>query len=726
MSAATVTPLGPVTLLLKRADLIFTGGLFLTVLLLIVPVPPAMLDVFLALNIGLSLLVLLAIIYVKDPPEFSSFPTLLLALTLFRLALNISSTRQVLVHGYAGQVIDAFGHFVIQGNYIVGAVVFLILVVINFVVITKGAGRIAEVSARFTLDALPGKQMAIDAELNAGIIDEVTATARRLKVQKEADFYGAMDGASKFVRGDAIAGIIITLVNVVGGFAIGVLQMGLSLGEALQKFTLLSIGDGLVSQIPALILSVGAGILVTRASANTNLGTQLAGQLFRYPRAMKIAAAMMLVFGLMPGMPLLPFLMLGSIALYFAKILQDQETASGHPLGDEPAAARSGPQAKAAGGKGETLGTPAATVPGAAEDVRKLIEIDVFAIEIGYGLLPLADTKKGGELLARVTGVRKALAREKGIVVPPVSVRDNLELEPNDYRFLLRGKPVARGQLMPGRLLAMNVSGSKVRLKGVPTREPVFNLEATWIDDSEKETAEINGYTIVDPASVLITHLSETLKVSAHHLLGRQEVQLLVDHLKQTQPALVAELLPDLVNLGIIQRVLQNLLRENVAILNQPLILEGIADFAALSKNPDDLSELVRRRLGLYFVPEYECRPGVVRAVTVDPRLEQWLAGKIHRSPTDVGLALDPTTTRHLLEEITRRTADLTQAGQPAVMVVSTEIRLPLKRFFESSFPRLVVLAYQELPTATEIENAGIVAFPAHLNRAELPLKAAA
>jgi flagellar biosynthesis protein FlhA len=355
-----------------------------------------------------------------------------------------------------------------------------------------------------------------------------------------------------------------------------------------------------------------------------------------------------------------------------------------------------------------------------------LIEVDVFAIEIGYGLLGLADPKHGGELLARVTGVRKTLAREKGIVVPPVSVRDNLELEPNDYRFLLRGKPIARGQLMPDRWLAMNVAGSKVRLKGVPTREPVFNLEATWIDEAEKKTAELNGFTVVDPASVLITHLSEALKLNAHHLLGRQEVQALVDHLKQTQPALIAELLPDLVSLGVIQRVLQNLLRENIAILNQPLILEGIADFAAISKNPDDLSELVRRRLGLYFIPEYECRPGVVRALTLDPRFEHWLGGKVHRSPTEVGLALDPATARHLVDEINRGTAELVQQAQPAALAVSTEIRLPLKRFLESSLPRLAVLAFQEFPGATEIENAGIIPLPGHLLRSEVPLQSAA
>ncbi len=702
--------------MLARSDLVFTFGLFGTVLLLVLPVAPFILDMLLALNIGLSLLVLLSIIYVKDPSEFSGFPTILLTLTLFRLALNISSTRQILASGYAGHIIESFGHFAIRGNYIVGAVVFIILVVINFVVITKGAGRIAEVSARFTLDAMPGKQMAIDAELNAGIIDELTAKRRRVKIQKEADFYGAMDGSSKFVRGDAVAGILITLINIVGGFAIGVFQMDLSLMESIQKFTVLSIGDGLVSQIPALIISIGAGLLVTRASEDNNLGAQIAGQLFRYPRALGIASAMMVVFAVMPGMPAIPFLLLAGAAGYLAKNLK-QPVGEGDAAAAAPAAGAGKGKAGKAGKPGEVAAT--AATAGASEDVRKLIEVDIFAIEIGHGLLTLANVKNGGDLLARVTGVRKNLARERGIVVPPISVRDNLELEANDYRFLIRGKSVARGQIMANRWMAMNVSGSTVKLKGVPTREPVFKLDATWIDEAEKKNAEMNGFTVVDPSSVLITHLSETLKSFSNLLLGRQEVQSLIDHLKGSNPALIAELLPDLVNVGIIQRVLQNLLREGLAILNLPIILEGIADFAALSKNPDDLSELVRRRLGIYFVPEFECRPGVLKAITLDPRFEQWLATKVHRSPGEVGLSLDPSSGRHLLEELTRRSGELVQQSLPTLLLVGAEIRLPLRRFLEPSFPRLTLLSYSEIPGATEVENAGIVPLPAHLSRIE-------
>jgi len=707
---------------LKRADLLFTGALFLTVLLLIVPVPAGVLDLLLAISLGFSLLILLVIVYVKDPPEFSGFPTILLGFTLFRLALNIGSTRLILTDGHAGAIIASFGRFVIQGNYIVGFVVFLILVVINFVVITKGAGRIAEVAARFTLDALPGKQMAIDAELNAGIIDEASATERRLKVQKEADFYGAMDGASKFVRGDAVAGILITLVNVIGGFAIGVLQMDLSLAESLQKFTLLSIGDGLISQIPALIVSVAAGLLVTRASENGNLGDQVTRQLTRYPRALKIVGGMLGFFGVLPGMPMLPFFLLGGVLYYAGHNLRRHQPPedSDAALSDSRKTAGKAGAAQGAGKPGEAAGAAGAAnaaTSAVPEELRKLIDQDTFAIEVGYGLLPLADAKQGGDLLARITGVRKTLARERGVIVPPIAVRDNLELESNDYRFLLRGKTVGRGKVYAGKWMAMNVSGSKVALRGTACREPVFGLDAVWIDAGERKAAELNGYTVVDAASVVITHLSEILKSSSHLLLGRQDVQALIDHVKGTHPALIAELLPDLVNLGIIQRVLQNLLREGVPILSLPVILEGIADYAPVSKQPDDLSELVRRRLGTYFVSQYESRPGIVTAVTLDPRLEQVLVSRIHRSPGEIGLALDPTLGRHLLQEISTLTQAQTDAGGPAVVVVGAELRLALRRFLEPSFPRLTVLSYQEMPNATEIENSGIIPLPAAMAR---------
>ena len=676
---------------LKKGDLFFVIALFGTIVLLVLPIPALLLDLLLVASIGISLLMLLIIIYVKDPAEFSGFPTLLLAVTLYRLALNVASTRLILVDGHAGTIIDAFGHIVIRGNYVVGAVVFLILVVINFMVITKGAGRTAEVAARFTLDAMPGKQMGIDAEMNAGLIDEATATKRRAKVQKEADFYGAMDGASKFVRGDAIAGILITLINIIGGFVIGIVQKGMPVVEALQKYTVLSIGEGLVAQIPALVVSVAAGILVTRASEDANLGAHISKQLTLYPRALAIAAVMLGVFGVAPGMPLVPFLVLGGLAGFVAWTLSKSRQAE--------ALAEAVPAAAA---KAQGAGEPAAKP---AEDFKKLVEVDTFSLELGSGLLHLAEKKNGGDVLDRVTGVRKTFAREMGIIVPPIAIRDSLDLESNEYRFL------------QGRWLAMNVTNSPVPLKGVPTVEPVFGISATWIADEERRAAEMHGYTVVDPGSVLITHLSEVIKRSAHLILSRQDVQTLVDHAKEQNPTLVSELIPDLVNVGIIQRVLQNLLREGVAIKNLVVILECIADFAALSKNPDDLSEQVRKRLGVYFVADYESEPGLVRALTLDPKLEQLLVSKVQRSQFEVSLVMDPQTAQHLVAELSRSMTAMTEQGLTPVILTTAEMRLAFRRFFEPSLSKLVVLSYQELPAQTEIQNFGMIGMPTHLLR---------
>jgi flagellar biosynthesis protein FlhA len=694
---------------LKQGDLLFVIALFGTIVLLVMPIPALMLDLFLAASIGISLLMLLIIVYLKDPAEFSGFPTLLLAVTLYRLALNVASTRLILVDGYAGSIIEAFGHFVIRGNYVVGAVVFLILIVINFMVITKGAGRIAEVAARFTLDAMPGKQMAIDAEMNAGAIDEQTAAKRRLKIQKEADFYGSMDGASKFVRGDAVAGILITLINVLGGFAIGIAQKGLPVVEALQKYTLLSIGDGLVAQIPALVVSVAAGLLVTRAAEDSNLGAHISGQLTKYPRALAIVAAMMAIFGLAPGMPAVPFLVLGGLTGFVAYALRKNPAT--------PGATELTPPKQLAGKAGKAAKGDEQKPGGQPEDFRKLTEVDVFTIELGVSLLTLAEKKNGGDLLDRITGVRKSFAREMGVVVPPIAIRDNMELDGHEYRFLLRGKEMARGRVIPGRWLAMNVANSPVQLKGTATVEPVFGIAAIWIGDEEKRSAEIHGFTVVDPASVLITHLSESIKRSANLILGRQDVQGLIDHLKETNPTLVNELIPDLVSVGIIQRVLQNLLREGVAIKNLAVIMECIADFAPHSKNPDDLSEQVRRRLGVYFVGEFESEPGLLKAMTLDPRLEQMLAAKVQRTQFDVGLVVDPQLAQHLLNELTKRMTEMAEQGLAPVLLTTVELRLAFKRFFEPSLGKLVVLSYQELPPRTEIQNFSIILLPQPLQQ---------
>lgn len=645
---------------IRNGDYLLAACLFGVVVILILPIPKAALDGLLALSIGFSVLTLLVIIYVRDPVSFSVFPSVLLIATLYRLALNIASTRLILLDADAGKVIESFGQFVVGGNYVVGAVVFLILVIVNFVVITKGSGRIAEVAARFTLDAMPGKQMAIDAELNAGIIDEQKATQRRKKIQMEADFYGKMDGASKFVRGDAVAGILITLINIIAGFAIGMMQKGMSLDDSLRLYTLLSIGDGLVSQIPALVLSLAAGLLVTRASGSQNLGSSLAKQLGYYPRALLLLGGVLLIFGLLPGMPKVPFIGLAILAFTLSTVLKRAKLDASKftDLLDEAEAA----EGKAA--KPDATGGAAAveaTVPG--EPVRlppppveleKLIDVDVIAVELGYSLLRLADENKGGDLIERITGLRKSFAREMGVLLPAVAVRDNFELEANDYRFLLRGKAVATGRVLPNRALAMNVSGSKVNIPGEKTKEPVFGLDAIWVDENGRKTAEMNGFTVVDAVSVLCTHLSEVFRTQAHEIIDRQMVQKLVDHVKEKNSALVDELFPDLVTVGLVQGVLKNLLAEGVSIRNLSLILESIGDMAVHTKNINDLSEYCRRRLAPYIVDPYEYKPGALKAMTLDPKLEQFLMTRVQRNQFEVGLSLDPNTAHEVLAQLTR------------------------------------------------------------------------
>ncbi|HVM59891.1 MAG TPA: flagellar biosynthesis protein FlhA [Verrucomicrobiae bacterium] len=690
----------------RYSDLWLVTGLLGTVLLLILPIPSMLLDMLLAISISLSLLTLLVILYLREPSDFTGFPSLLLCLTLFRLALNVSSTRLILLDGYAGHIIEAFGNFVVRGNYVVGLVVFLILVLINFIVITKGAGRIAEVAARFTLDALPGKQMAIDAELNTGLIKEDEARSRRRQLEQESDFYGAMDGASKFVRGDAIAAILITAINIIGGFAVGVMQKGMTVGESLQRFTLLSIGDGLVSQVPALITSTAAGILVTRAASKENLGRDLSRQLLLYPRAIWVLSAMTGFMAVVPGLPMLPFLVMATGSAAVAYSLNKH----GMAMVPEPVPAGSAGE-KSAGRENAPVGA-AKTNNGTGEKLESLLAVDTLQIELGYGLVGLADQRKGGELLDRVTGVRRNFVSEMGVIIPPIRLRDNLQLGANEYRFLLKGETVARGELRPGLWLAMNATGSKTELKGTPTVEPVFRLPATWITETERKNAEMGGYTVVDAPSVLVTHLSETIKRHAHLILTRQDVQVLLDNLKLTHPTVVNELIPSQLNVGQVQRILQNLLAEGVSIRNLAGILEKVSDYTTTTKNPDELSEQARRALGAQITRPYQMENGGLRAITLDPKLEQEIAKGVRQSSTEVALVMEPKLARHVMETVGKFVQQMISGGQPPVLLCAPQIRLGFRRFLESTFGDLAVLSYAEIPPRIEIQNAAMVPCP--------------
>jgi len=701
-----------------NSDLGFIFGLFAAVFLLVIPIHKDLLSILLVFSIAISLLILLTVVYVKEPPEFSVFPTILLAVTLYRLGLNVASTRLILSDGDAGSVIQSFGTFVVGGNYIVGAVIFFILVIINFVVITKGAGRIAEVTARFTLDAMPGKQMSIDAEMNAGIITEAQALEKRAKIQKDADFYGAMDGASKFVRGDAVAGIFITVVNVIGGILIGYFQKDMAIAEALQAYTVLSIGDGLVSQIPAIIISIAAGILVTRSSDEANLGEFVGKQLTIYPRAIAISGFLLLLFSIFLSETFWPFFILAVACFalsYFISKKASAEASFEEVQMELPHAAGSSGGIKNSSPNNSIDHASASpdNVPSGISSMEKAIEQEVFGLEMGYGLLVLADKGKGGDLLDRITGARTNFAKEMGMLLPTIGVRDNIELEPNEYRFLLRGKEIARSSVMPDRFLAMNMGGGNDdKLDGVATIEPVFGIKAKWVTEKDKRKAEVEGFTVVDPSSVLVTHLSDILKKSAFMILEREGTQKLLDLIKDKNPTLVSELLPDLVSVGIIQRTLQNLLRERISIKNLTLVLETIADMAPITKNPDDLSEQTRKRLGMYFVKEYETEPNKLISMTLDPKLEQILVQRVKKSQFDVGLAMDPDLTQGLISEIVPKIDEMADQGLSPCLVTTSDLRLALRRFLEPSYPQLSIFAYQEIPSETMVEPFASITLP--------------
>jgi flagellar biosynthesis protein FlhA len=669
------------------------GMSVMLVVLMIVPIPPLLLDFLLTINISIALLIIGVALYAGNALEFSVFPTLLLIVTLFRLSLNITATRSILLHGYAGEVINFFGNIVVGGNYAVGFVIFLILIIIQFVVITNGAGRVAEVAARFTLDAMPGKQLAIDADLNAGLITEAEARQRRRDIQRSADFYGAMDGASKFVRGDAIAALIIVAINTVGGFIVGILQLHMAWDQALQRFTLLTVGEGIVTQVPALLISTATGIIVTRAASDSDFGSDLTKQLAGQPTAILIAAIITALFGFVG---LVRWFMLPISAILFIYYFRTRNRPREGARGQLPSAAQA---AAVAGGAQQ----PQAVKP--AESVVPLLSYDPMELEIGFGLIPLVDTTQGGDLLERITLIRRHAARDLGIIVPPIRVRDNLQLKPSTYVVKIYGLEVAGAEVMVSRLLAMNPGTAMQPIDGIATTEPAFNLPALWIPESARGEAEMAGYTVIDPTSVIATHLTEIIKSHAPDLLGRQETSALLDNVKTHYPVVVEELVPNLLTVGEIQRVLQNLLRERIPIRNLLLILESLADAARVSKDVDFLTERVRAAMARHICAEY-AEDGLLSVITVDPRLES-LLGEAVRRGEDAYALLDPNTVAKIYTSLTKQMTAAQNAGLHPIVLCSPSVRLALKRLTERAAPQLVVLSYSEIAPGLRVESIG-------------------
>ncbi len=686
MANATPVP-KPAGLSMKNPDIVLGVGMISILVIMIFPLPSTIVDLLLAFSFSLSLVIIFVSMYILKPAEFSTFPSVLLFITLFRLALNIATTRLILLHGEegpaaAGQVVKAFGQVVIGGSYTVGLIIFTILVIINFVVITKGAGRIAEVAARFILDAMPGKQMSIDADLNSGMIDEKEARKRRSAIAQEADFYGAMDGASKFVRGEAIASILIIVINIVGGLIIGIAQKGMPMVKAAENYTILTVGEGLISQIPALIISTAAGIVVTRAAAESDLGADVTKQLLVHPRAIVATSIVLGLLGIIPGLPHFALLTLSALtgAIGYMALASKKEEA----IRTQEAAAGPAP---------------------APPKENGVIPLDLMELNIGYGLIPLVDEARGGELLKRITAIRRQMAQELGFVVPPIHLRDNLTIKPNEYLILIKGVEVARGELLPGHYLAMNPSGIDKGVQGIPTREPCFGLQALWITEQDKERAQMVGYTVVDLSSVMATHLTEIIRSNARELLGRQETQYLLDQFKKDNPKVVEELVPNLLPLGVVVKVLGNLLRERVPIRDMRTILETLADYGAAVKDPDLLTEYVRHALARTITRQYQSPDGGLPVISLDPRLDQEFASAIQQGPQGGALAIDPLTAQKILLQIRQAAERLSMKGHTPVVLCSPIVRPHLRKLIERSFPNIAVLSSNEIIPQVRLQS---------------------
>ncbi|MFR2298867.1 MAG: flagellar biosynthesis protein FlhA [Clostridium paraputrificum] len=675
----------------ENLDVLVAIGVIGIVLMIIIPLPKGVLDVLLALNITLSVVIMLITMFTTNVLQLSVFPTLLLVTTLFRLALNISSTRLILTEADAGSIITAFGDFVVGGNYAVGIIIFIIIVIVNFLVITNGAGRVAEVSARFTLDAMPGKQMSIDADLNSGLIDEATAKSRRQDLQSEADFYGAMDGASKFVKGDAIAGIIITLINIVGGIIIGVMMKGMSAGDAASKYIILTVGDGLVGQIPALLISTSSGILVTRSGSRDNFGKTFANQLTAFPVVTGIAAILMFSIGIIPGMPKLPFFLAAAAMGVLTYLLYKEENKK---------------QELAIAMEEDEIVEMERKEP---ENVMNLISVEPMEVEIGYGLIPLADETTGGDLLQRIASVRRQCAIEMGIVVQPIRIRDNLQLRTNEYVIKIRGTVIASSELMPNMLLCMDPTGDNSDIPGIKTIEPTFGLPAVWVNKDQREEAEIKGLTVVDPTTVMVTHLTETIKAHSYELLGRQEVKLIVDNTREKYSAVVDELIPDLLTIGELQKVLQNLLREKVPIKDMVTIMESLADNSRNTKDIKLLTEYVRFSLARTICNQIINEDRAVTVVTLHPQLEELVASNIQKSIQGTFPTIDPDTTTRIFNNIRDTIESVYFYNNQPVILVSPNIRCVFRKLIEMAFPHLMVISLNEIPNDVEIRTEGVV-----------------